>query len=107
MHRIGRGWDEIKLLIVVPGLLILRKYRERANAGNVGRLNGSLHRVPQKSFPDALALPSCIHREARKQHDWYRVARQALSKSFGSFFVGHLSDGERMVADKRLSRCRA
>ena len=57
VHRVGRGRDEVEFFLeTLSGLLILRMHREGADAGNVGRLQGALHRVPQKRLPDALAL---------------------------------------------------
>ena len=78
MHRIGGGGDEIKFLVEALSLLILRMYGERADTGNVGGLNGALHGIPQKCLPDALALREQSHRQARKQHDRHRMARQSF-----------------------------
>ena len=99
MHRIGRGGDEIKFLVEAPGLLILRMHREGADAGNVGRLDGALHRVPQKRLPDALALRAPIHRKTRKQHDRHRMARQSFGETLGRFLAGNLADGEGVIAN--------
>ena len=99
MHWIGRGGDEIKFLVEAPGLLILRVHRERADAGNIGRLDSALHRVPQKRLADALAVRPPIHRQARKEHDQYRMARQPSSETFGRFLAGHLAYGEGVIAD--------
>jgi len=73
MHRIGRGRDEIEFLIEVTGFVILGMNREGTDAGNVRGLQGALHGVPQKRFPDALALPATIYRQTRKEHNGYRM----------------------------------
>ena len=46
MHRIGRGRDEIKLLVEALCPLILGMHREGTYSGNVSGLQSPLHRVP-------------------------------------------------------------
>ena len=77
--------------------------RQRADAGNVGRLERALHRVSEERLPDTLALPASSHREPRKQHDRYRVAGQTLGQPLRPFLAGDLSDRERVVADDRIT----
>lgn len=99
MHWIGRRGDEIEFLVEAAGLLILRMHREGPDAGDVGRLDGALHGVPQERLPDSLPLPTAIHRQARKQHDRQWMARQPLGEALRRFLASDLADGERMIAD--------
>ena len=99
MHRIGRGGDKIKFPVEAPGLLVLGVHRKRPNAGNVGRLDGALHRVAQKSLSDTLAVPASIHRQTCQQHYGHRMTRQPLGKTFGSFLASNLANSERVIAD--------
>jgi hypothetical protein len=103
MHPIGRGGDEIKSLVETSGFLILRMHREGTDAGNIGRLEGALHCVPQKRLANALAMPAAIHRQARKQHNRHRVARQSLGQTLGGFFWCYVADSESVSTDRQTS----
>jgi len=58
MHRIGGGADQIKSLIEAFGFLILGMHGERADTGNVCRLQSALHGVPQECLADPHARPA-------------------------------------------------
>jgi hypothetical protein len=45
MHRVRRGGDEIEFQVRAPRFFVLRMHRERAYAGNIGRLQRAQHRV--------------------------------------------------------------
>jgi len=47
-------------------------------AGDICRLQGSLHRDSQQRLANTSALPTAINGESREQHDGYPMLCQAL-----------------------------
>ena len=103
MHWIGGGRDEFEFLIEASGLLILGMNGEGADAGNLSRLQGALHRILQQRLSYSLAVPVAIDRKTRQQHDWHRMARQSLGEPFRRFLAGDVADGERVIADDSIT----
>jgi len=104
MHRVRRGGDEIEFKVKAPRFSLLRMHRESANAGNIGCLQGAQHRVLQKRFAYALALPAVIYCQAREQHDGNRMPCQPLSQALGCFLPRHLAHGQGVIADDGIFR---
>jgi hypothetical protein len=65
--------------------------RESANACNVGSLQCSLHRVSQERLAYALAVPSPIHCQTRKQHDRHWMPRQTFREALRCFLAANLT----------------
>jgi hypothetical protein len=103
MHGIYRGGDEIEVLIKVLGFLVFGVDREGTDAGDVGRLQGALHRISQECLGDAVTLPAPINCQACQQHDWNRVSRQALFQPLGRFFGPDFAHHKGVEADNRIA----
>jgi len=54
VYWIGRGGDEIEALIETPGTLVFCMSRKRGNAGSIGGLQGTQHRVLEQRLADAM-----------------------------------------------------
>jgi hypothetical protein len=58
-----------------------------------------LHRILQQRFAYALAMPTSIHRQARKQHNRHRMTWQPFGETIRRLLAVDLADREGVVAD--------
>jgi len=87
---LGRG-VKIKVLVEPPSLVILGMRNQRADSGDIGRLQGAPHGVREKRRANALALPGEVSRQARQPHDWNRMAGHSLGHADRGRLVRHLA----------------
>src|SRR5436309_5082260 len=74
VKRIGWAGIEVKRLIPALGLLVLRMYYQRPDAGDLRRLGGAQKGVFQERTAKDLPLLGSINGEAGQDHDRNRVS---------------------------------
>jgi len=79
----GQGCEP-EMLVESTRFIVLGVNRESPDAGNVGHLKGSLHRILEQTASQSLALPRCRDGQAREQHDRQpnRISRQEQRSDF-------------------------
>src|SRR5271156_5353431 len=66
VHGVGRGRDEVEMLVEAPGFLIFCMHGHGAYTGYVRRLQCALDGVSQERLADAPALPAAIDGKPRE-----------------------------------------
>lgn len=99
MVGVARERAEAEVLVERPGFVIFGVNRECTNAGDVRRLQRSLHGVLEQPGAEAFALPGCRNGETGEEHDGNRMTGEALGQTLGSGGIFDLADDKRIVAN--------
>jgi hypothetical protein len=102
MIRIAGQSREAKMLVERPGLFVLGVNCKCPNAGDLGRLHCSLHRVFEEAAAKAPSLPGCCDGKPRQKHDGDRMTSKAFREPFVRTRIFNLADDKRIVTGDRL-----
>jgi len=104
MHRVGRGRDEIEMLVEGARLFVLGVNSEGADARNVGCLQCPKKSILQQGLPDASTLAVPTYGEAGQEHDRDGTACEAFLQTLGCCGKRDFADDQRVIADDTISR---
>lgn len=99
MHRVYRGWDEVKFLVEIAGSLVFRMHRKCADPGNC---RPPARRVAVRRATEPSRCPGRVSGDPRQDapEAWSGSgARETFRWTLRRFLSSDLADSERVEAD--------